>query len=118
MSDVAAVELAVADAHRREWARVLASTMRVARDLDLAEECVQEAYAAALKVWVRDGIPGNRPLGLPAPPSGGRSMRSDTSGRCTQGCHCSWSPTMPPERTVPLVPIQPQRRWIKQQTTS
>ena len=59
MSDVAAVELAVADAHRREWARVLASTMRVARDLDLAEECVQEAYAAALKVWVRDGIPGN-----------------------------------------------------------
>lgn len=43
-----AVEIAVADAHRREWARVLAATARVARDLDLAEECVQEAYASAL----------------------------------------------------------------------
>ncbi len=29
------------------------------RDLDLAEECVQEAYAAALVAWARDGIPDN-----------------------------------------------------------
>jgi RNA polymerase sigma-70 factor (ECF subfamily) len=50
---------AVADAHRREWAFVLAATVRVARDLDLAEECVQEAYTAALSTWGRDGIPGN-----------------------------------------------------------
>ncbi|MGW2721630.1 sigma factor [Streptomyces sp. NPDC001492] len=49
---------AVADAHRREWAFVLAATVRVARDLDLAEECVQEAYAAAVSAWERDGIPG------------------------------------------------------------
>lgn len=48
---------AVADAHRREWAVVLAATVRVARDLDLAEECVQEAYAAALSTWERDGVP-------------------------------------------------------------
>jgi RNA polymerase sigma-70 factor, ECF subfamily len=34
------VERAVAEAHRREWALVLAATARVARDLDLAEECV------------------------------------------------------------------------------
>jgi RNA polymerase sigma-70 factor, ECF subfamily len=53
------VEEAVADAHRREWALVLAATARVARDLDLAEECVQEAYAAALTSWARDGIPRN-----------------------------------------------------------
>ena len=59
MTDVATAEAAIADTHRREWARVLAATVRVARDLDLAEECVQEAYAAALKAWVRDGIPGN-----------------------------------------------------------
>ena len=52
-----AVERAVADAHRREWAFVLAATVRVARDLDLAEECVQEAYIAALDAWARDGIP-------------------------------------------------------------
>jgi RNA polymerase sigma-70 factor (ECF subfamily) len=48
----------VADAHRREWARVLAATVRVTRDLDLAEECVQEAYARALTVW-EAGVPGN-----------------------------------------------------------
>ena len=54
-----AVESAVADAHRRDWARVLAATVRVARDLDLAEDCVQEAYAAALRTWVNAGIPDN-----------------------------------------------------------
>jgi RNA polymerase sigma-70 factor (ECF subfamily) len=48
---------AVADAHRREWAAVLAATVRVARDLDLAEECVQDAYAAALDTWPRSGVP-------------------------------------------------------------
>ncbi len=52
-----AVEDAVADAHRREWAAVLAATVRVTRDLDLAEECVQDAYAAALVEWVRSGVP-------------------------------------------------------------
>jgi RNA polymerase sigma factor (sigma-70 family) len=57
--DAVAVEAAVADTHRREWTRVLAATVRVARDLDLAEECVQEAYASALKDWVENGIPGN-----------------------------------------------------------
>ena len=36
---------------------MLAATARVTRDLDLAEECVQEAYAAALDAWARDGIP-------------------------------------------------------------
>lgn len=59
MTDPAAVESMVADAHRRGWALVLAATVRVARDLDLAEECVQEAYAAALTSWLRDGIPDN-----------------------------------------------------------
>ncbi|WP_344086405.1 RNA polymerase sigma factor [Luedemannella helvata] len=36
---------------------MLAATARVARDLDLAEECVQEAYLAALDAWARDGVP-------------------------------------------------------------
>ena len=51
------VSAAVADAHRREWAFVLAATARVAGDLDLAEECVQDAYAAALTAWTRQGVP-------------------------------------------------------------
>jgi RNA polymerase sigma-70 factor (ECF subfamily) len=59
VTDPDAVEVAVVGAHRREWARVLAATVRVARDLDLAEECVQEAYASALESWARDGIPDN-----------------------------------------------------------
>src|ERR1700758_5809281 len=50
---------AVADAHRREWAFVLAATARVAGDFDLAEECVQDAYAAALAAWTRQGVPRN-----------------------------------------------------------
>jgi RNA polymerase sigma-70 factor (ECF subfamily) len=52
--DVAA---AVAAAHRREWAFVLAATARVAGSIDLAEECVQDAYGAALDAWLRDGVP-------------------------------------------------------------
>jgi RNA polymerase sigma factor (sigma-70 family) len=53
---------AVADAHRRGWALVLAATVRVTRNLDLAEECVQEAYAGALTAWPADGVPAN-PIG-------------------------------------------------------
>ncbi len=51
------VRAAIADAHRHEWALVLAATARVAGDIDLAEECVQEAYLSALDAWARDGIP-------------------------------------------------------------
>jgi len=56
---VSATRQAVADAHRREWSYVLAATARVASDIDLAEECVQEAYVAALAAWQRDGVPDN-----------------------------------------------------------
>ncbi len=57
MSRADEVAAAVADAHRREWGFVLAATVRVTRDLDLAEECVQDAYAGALRVWEQRGIP-------------------------------------------------------------
>ncbi|MFC8522058.1 RNA polymerase sigma-70 factor (ECF subfamily) [Arthrobacter sp. AG367] len=55
-SEVAA---AVADAHRREWGFVLAATVRVAGDIDAAEEAVQDAYASALSTWGVNGIPRN-----------------------------------------------------------
>ncbi|MGP3916028.1 RNA polymerase sigma factor [Nonomuraea sp. 10N515B] len=51
------VNEAIAQAHRREWARVLAATVRVVRDLDLAEECAQDAYAHALRTWATSGVP-------------------------------------------------------------
>ena len=56
-ADASTVEAAVADAHRREWALVLAATVRVTRDLDAAEECAQEAFAAALTDWRAHGVP-------------------------------------------------------------
>jgi RNA polymerase sigma-70 factor (ECF subfamily) len=48
---------AVAEAHSSEWAFVLAATTRVAADLDLAEDCVQDAYAKALVHWRERGVP-------------------------------------------------------------
>lgn len=53
------VNRALADAHRHEWAKVLSATVRVAGDLDLAQECAQDAYLSALEAWRRDGIPRN-----------------------------------------------------------
>ncbi|GAB2509885.1 RNA polymerase sigma factor [Nocardia heshunensis] len=52
----AEVAAAVADAHRHEWGFVLAATVRVTRDIDLAEEAVQEAFTQALQAWA-EGIP-------------------------------------------------------------
>ena len=60
MTEPTEVERAVAETHRSDWAFVLAATACAVRDLDLAEECVQEAYAAALVSWARTGIPDNR----------------------------------------------------------
>jgi RNA polymerase sigma-70 factor (ECF subfamily) len=53
------VERAIAEAHRREWAAVLAATVFSAHDLDVAEECVQEAFVAAVEAWNHDGVPNS-----------------------------------------------------------
>ena len=55
----AEVRGALAEAHRRQWAFVLAATVRLAGDLDIAEECVQDAFVAALTSWTQRGIPAN-----------------------------------------------------------
>lgn len=47
----------MAEAHSTEWASVLAATARVAADFDLAEDCVQDAYAKALIHWRVQGVP-------------------------------------------------------------
>jgi RNA polymerase sigma-70 factor, ECF subfamily len=51
------VEAAVADAFQLEWARVVATLIRMTGDWDLAEECAQDAFALALERWARDGVP-------------------------------------------------------------
>jgi len=45
--------------YRTESGRVLATLVRLLGDLDLAEEAMHEAFAAALESWPRTGIPGN-----------------------------------------------------------
>src|SRR5690348_6501401 len=45
--------------YRSESGRVLATLVRLLGDLDLAEEVMHEAFAAALQSWPRTGIPDN-----------------------------------------------------------
>src|ERR1700759_1891994 len=45
--------------YRLESGRVLATLVRLLGDLDLAEEVMHEAFAAALESWPRTGIPDN-----------------------------------------------------------
>lgn len=45
--------------YRAESRRVLATLIRVLGDFDLAEEALQEAFAAAVDQWPRDGVPPN-----------------------------------------------------------
>ena len=49
----------IGDLYRDASPRVLATLIRVLGDFDLAEEVVQEAFAAALEQWPRDGAPAN-----------------------------------------------------------
>jgi RNA polymerase sigma-70 factor (ECF subfamily) len=42
---------------RDEWGAVLASLVRDIRDFDLAEDCLQDAAAAALETWPKQGVP-------------------------------------------------------------
>lgn len=51
MPDARAVAALVGEAHRAHWAEVLGATVRFTRDLDLAEECAQEAFVRALRSW-------------------------------------------------------------------
>ncbi|HET6169924.1 MAG TPA: sigma factor [Terracidiphilus sp.] len=45
--------------YRSESGRVLATLVRLLGDLDLAEESMHEAFAAALTSWPQSGIPDN-----------------------------------------------------------
>ncbi|TDU82221.1 RNA polymerase sigma-70 factor (ECF subfamily) [Kribbella voronezhensis] len=45
------------EVYRQEWGQVVATLIRLTGDWELAEECAQEAFAAALERWPRDGVP-------------------------------------------------------------
>jgi RNA polymerase sigma-70 factor (ECF subfamily) len=50
---------AITQAHREEWARVVAALARRFGDLDIAEEAAAEAFATAVVRWPADGVPPN-----------------------------------------------------------
>ena len=59
MTDIPAVDAAIAHVHREEWARVVASLTRRFGNLDLAEEMAADAFATAAERWRVHGIPPN-----------------------------------------------------------
>jgi RNA polymerase sigma-70 factor (ECF subfamily) len=44
--------------YRQESGRILATLIRLLGDFDLAEEAMHEAFATALSLWPRSGVPG------------------------------------------------------------
>ncbi|HVM93360.1 MAG TPA: RNA polymerase sigma factor [Terriglobales bacterium] len=52
-----AVAAAIEEVYRAEWGRIVATLIRTTGDFDLAEECAQEAFAAAVQQWEAGTIP-------------------------------------------------------------
>lgn len=61
MNEVAAKQTreTVDSLYRTESRRIFASLIRLLGDFDLAEEALQDAFAAAVEQWPRDGIPAS-----------------------------------------------------------
>src|SRR6202051_4597440 len=49
--------IAVETVYRADWGRIVATLIRLVGDFDLAEECAQEAFAAAVDQWRESGVP-------------------------------------------------------------
>ena len=50
---------AVETVFREHYGRAVAALVRALRDVDLAEDAVQEAFAVAVERWPHDGLPAN-----------------------------------------------------------
>ncbi len=94
---------AVAAAGRDSYARIVATLIRVTGDWALAEDCAQEALAAALEKWPRDGVP-RKPGGWLLTVARNRAIdvlrRSAVEGRKLQEVAMLWNPE--PPRTEPI----------------
>lgn len=51
--------LDLGELYRREYGRILATLIRVVRDITLAEDSLQEAFTAAIEQWPGSGTPPN-----------------------------------------------------------
>lgn len=56
-SDATAAARAVVEVYSSDWGRIVATLIRLYGDFDLAEECAQEAFAAAADQWQETGVP-------------------------------------------------------------
>lgn len=53
------VKRRIDDAYKAEWGRSVSFLLRLSGDLQIAEDCVQDAFASALIYWRRNGVPDN-----------------------------------------------------------
>lgn len=58
------VAAAITSVHRLHWARLLGLLAVQWRDLDLAEECLADAFETAVRQWPLSGVPENPPAWL------------------------------------------------------
>src|ERR1051325_11146519 len=54
---ISAANAAVDAVYRTDWGRIVATLIRSFGDFDVAEEAAQDAFAAALNQWPREGVP-------------------------------------------------------------
>jgi RNA polymerase sigma-70 factor (ECF subfamily) len=48
---------AVDAVYRSDWGRIVATLIRITGDFEIAEDAAQEAFAAALTQWAKEGVP-------------------------------------------------------------
>lgn len=54
---MSAASEAVETVYRADWGRIVAALISLIGDFDLAEECAQEAFTAAVHQWQAEGVP-------------------------------------------------------------
>ncbi len=59
LDDSVTIRDRIDDLYRSDSRRVFASLVRLLKDFDLADDAMHEAFAAAVEIWQRDGVPAN-----------------------------------------------------------
>jgi RNA polymerase sigma-70 factor (ECF subfamily) len=82
------------------WGRLVAGLIAWCGDWDLAEECAQEAFAAAVVAWERDGVP-SAPLGWLTTVARNRA-RDRLRRRTTEGAKVALAGADEPDTVAPV----------------
>jgi RNA polymerase sigma-70 factor (ECF subfamily) len=91
---------AVALSFTEGWGRLVAGLIAWCGDWDLAEDCAQEAFAAALVAWERDGVPAS-PLGWLTTVARNRA-RDRLRRRTTEGAKLALIGADDPDEVAPV----------------